>query len=808
MLTALSAWAFSNLVVANSSPVTPVAESPELLQNLNKALESLGPDYEPRTEHFNSNKQPTYINRLILERSPYLLQHAHNPVNWFPWGEEAFKRAKETNKPIFLSVGYATCHWCHVMEKQSFENEEVARYMNEYFVTVKVDREQRPDVDSTFMTTVQMLTGSGGWPMSVFLTPDAKPFFGGTYYPPEQFVDLLKRVDQVWLTNQSDLETEAEKISTALASLNANQGTASEVGQQVIDDGIARLLENFDSFEGGFGGAPKFPRAPMLFLLLSEAQRSGDASVVEALDFTLQSIAAGGIHDQIGGGFHRYAVDNSWLVPHFEKMLYNQALMARLYTQTWLLTGKQEHARTATRTLDYLLRDMRSEEGGFYSATDADSDGGEGLYFIWDAAEIEEILGEDAEFATRVWNITEEGNFEDSNILHLTDSHQTIAEALNLTSIEYSQKLDKVGDILLEHRKTRVPPLRDEKILTGWNGLVITALAEAGLHLNRPDYTEAAAKAANFLLTNNRQHIEGKDLPRLYRSYFLDSATIDGNHTDYAFLAEGLIALYDATQDKKWLTHAQDLVEVMDEDFKDTANGGYFMGRLDTGGVALPTRPKELYDNSIPSGNSSTLRVLVQLWHRTGDFKYQTAANELIAAFSPTLTQMPNEMGYMVKSTSELLEGETGALRYAGFGKVRASASVDTANKLTIAIDIAPGWHINSVSPKQKYLIGTSLTDSNGDPLKNVRYPDEKLTKLAFEESVLSLYDGFIEITAELPRRNQSVSRSSNPSDDAVTSSTALYPLQLQLQTCSDEICLAPETLTISVPTTEPVAAK
>ena len=813
-LLVMSFWgAFSlNSAIASENagpPQMPVPESPELLQNLQKALEGLGADYEPRTEHLNTDKQPTYINRLILEKSPYLLQHAHNPVNWFPWGEEAFARAKETNKPIFLSVGYATCHWCHVMERQSFENEEVARYMNEYFVTVKVDREQRPDVDSTFMTAVQMLTGSGGWPMSVFLTPEGKPFYGGTYFPPDPFVELLKRVDQVWLTNQADLETEAEKISTALASLNSNQGTATTVGQQVIDDGVARLLENFDSFEGGFGGAPKFPRAPMLFLLLSEAQRSGDASVVEALDFTLQSIAAGGIHDQIGGGFHRYTVDNSWLVPHFEKMLYNQALMARLYTQAFLLTGKAEHARTATRTLDYLLRDMRSEDGGFYSATDADSDGGEGLYFIWNAEEIKQLLGEDAEFATRVWNITEEGNFEDSNILHLSDSFQTLAAEMDLTPGEFTAKLDKVGNILLEHRNTRVRPIRDEKILTGWNGLVITALAQAGMHLNQPQYIDAAIKTAEFLLKTNRQQIEGKDLPRLYRSYFLGSATIDGNQTDYAYLAEGLVALFDATQDKRWLEQAQQLVAVMDEDFKDEAGGGYFMGRLETGGVELPTRPKELYDNSLPSGNSATLRVLVQLWHRTGDFKYQNAANELIAAFSPTLAEMPNELGYMVKSTSELLDGETGALRYAGFGKVRASASIDKQNKLSVAIDIAPGWHINSVSPRQKYLIGTSLTDINGETLANTQYPDEKLTTLAFEKSELALYDGSIKITADMPQLNQLDTNSSNDvngsnTDSMTTGATALYPLQLQLQTCSDEICLAPETIIINVPTVTP----
>jgi len=810
-LTIITLWLSNTASSADkdSLPATPIAESAELLATLQNALTELGPDYKPRTEHFNNNQQPTYINRLILERSPYLLQHAHNPVNWFPWGEEAFSRARETNKPIFLSVGYATCHWCHVMEKQSFENEDIARYLNEYFVTIKVDREQRPDVDSTFMSAVQMLTGSGGWPMSVFMTPQGKPFYGGTYFPPEQFEELVKRVDQVWLTNQADLEQEAVKISTALASLNANQGTATKVGQQVIDDGVKRLLENFDSFEGGFGHAPKFPRAPMLFLLLTQAQRNGNAGAINALDFTLHSIAAGGIHDQIGGGFHRYTVDNSWLVPHFEKMLYNQALMARLYTQAFLLTGKLEHARTATRTLDYLLRDMQASEGGFYSATDADSDGGEGLYFIWNTTEIEEMLGEDAEFATRVWNITEEGNFEESNILHLTQSFQALASELDLSDAEFTEKLDKVGNILLEHRNSRVPPLRDEKILTGWNGLVITALAQAGLHLDQPRYIEAAEKTARFLLKTSRKEISGKKLPRLHRSHFLGSSTIDGNHTDYAYLAEGLIALFDATQNTQWLNQAAELVQVMDEDFKDDENGGYFMGPLKAGGVALPTRPKEIYDSSIPSGNSVALRVLVQLWHRTGDFKYQNAANELIAAFSPTLTEIPNELGYMVKSTSELLNGESGALRYAGFGKVRTRATINDENRLQVAIDVAPGWHINSVSPRQEYLIATQLTDAAGEPLVNTKYPDEKLAKLDFEESVLSLYDGSIQITADLPPSLSEQNQSNDDAatgDEAVTTSSSAYTLQLQLQTCSDEICLAPETLTLQVPSVTFVA--
>jgi uncharacterized protein YyaL (SSP411 family) len=793
--------ATAKTAATNDLPKTPVSESPQLLEQLRSALTALGPDYKPRTEHFGDNQQPVYINRLILERSPYLLQHAHNPVNWFPWGEEAFSRAKETNKPIFLSVGYATCHWCHVMERQSFESEEIARYMNEYFITVKVDREQRPDVDSTFMTAVQMLTGSGGWPMSVFLTPDGKPFFGGTYFPPDQFEDLLKRVDQVWLTNQQDLEAEAEKISTALASLNENQGTAKTVGQQVVEDGIARLLESFDNFEGGFGSAPKFPRAPMLFLLLSEAQRSGDAAVIEALDFTLRSIAAGGIHDQIGGGFHRYAVDNSWLIPHFEKMLYNQALMARLYTQTFLLTGKAEHARTARRTLDYVLREMRSTQGGFYSATDADSDGGEGLFFIWQEEEIDRLLGDDAAFAKRVWNITAEGNFEDSNILHLVDSHETLADEFGLSMSEFTKKLDAVGQVLLDHRATRAPPLLDDKILTGWNGLVITALAQAGMHLQNTMYIDEAIAAAEFLLEHNIREVQHSKMPRLYRSYYLDSASIDATLSDYAYLAEGLIALYDATQNTKWLQQAQQFMNVMDADFKDENNGGYFMGSSATAGVTLPTRPKELYDNSIPSGNAAALRVLVQLWHRTGDFAYQNAANELISAFSHTLTEMPDSMGYMVKSTDELMRGETGSLRYTGFGKVRASASVDIHNKLTVAIDIAPGWHINSESPKQKNLIATALTDMQGNPLPNTQYPQEKLTKLSFEKSVLSLYDGAIKITADLPTGNQSDASSSNSGTEPSDHVTSLYPVLLQVQTCSDEICLAPETLQISVPT-------
>ncbi|NIN31188.1 MAG: DUF255 domain-containing protein, partial [Hydrogenophaga sp.] len=401
---------------------TPVkAPYPPALQTqLRAALAARGADYRPRTEHLLANGAPEFTNRLILQDSPYLLQHAHNPVDWYPWGEEAFARARRENKPVFLSIGYSTCHWCHVMERESFDSKAIARILNADFIAIKVDRERRPDVDASYMTAVTLLTGRGGWPLSAFLTPDGNLFFGGTYFPPDAFAEILSRVLELWQKNPALLFSESAKVAEAVASTMANRGTVKEVGASAIVAAVNATLERHDSLEGGFSEAPKFPSEPLLFLLLEHALRTGDEQALEAAETTLQAMARGGIYDQVGGGFHRYSIDPQWLVPHFEKMLYNQANLARLYTEAYRLTGHAGYQRIARQTLDYVLRDMTSPEGAFYSATDADSEGEEGAFFLWTPAQLRAVLGEqDAALAMALYGVSENGNFEGRSILHL-----------------------------------------------------------------------------------------------------------------------------------------------------------------------------------------------------------------------------------------------------------------------------------------------------------------------------------------------------------------------------------------------------
>lgn len=752
--------------------------SEDLQRQMREAFKAKGDSYSPRTEHFDDNGDPRYFNRLIFEDSPYLLQHAHNPVNWYPWGEEAFALAKEINKPVFLSIGYATCHWCHVMERESFENEEIAEQMNRDYVAVKVDREQLPDVDATYMTAVQLLTGGGGWPMSTFLQADGKPFHGGTYYPPTVFSDLLGQVADVWQNDQQRVSGFAEQLSEAVSIGNALSGTAREVGDREIARARAELLGSFDDLQGGFGPAPKFPRESALAFLLELAQRDGDEEALEAANFTLQRIAAGGIHDHVAGGFHRYAVDPDWLIPHFEKMLYNQAWLARTYMQAYTLTGDTEHARTAKRVLDYVLREMTGDKGGFYSATDADSEGGEGMFFIWTKEQLVSVLGEeDAALAIDVWGVTEEGNFEERNILYLRGSIAEVAANFNLTPAVLSQKLDEFTARLLPVRNTREPPLTDRKVITEWNAMMATTFVMAYEVYQQHEYLDAAIEAVEFVWQNNR-----KDQAHLFRAHFNGQSSIAGSQADYAYLAQAMLALFDVTGDDAWMTRTVEIIDVMNAEFWDTEQGGYFMGSVRAGGAALPSRPKDLFDNAVATGNSIALQVLSRMWHRTGENQYRERAEKLLNAFATNLEQGASAYAYLLVGALELLNGESGARMYGGRGtvKVEARASVDG---VAVNISTAPGWHINAAEPLQDYLIKTQLSAAEGEPLSNVAYPSAVRRVLGFQSEELALYEGEFSITAQQPE-----------GDNPVRS------IELQLQACSDEICLAPETLVLKVP--------
>lgn len=760
---------------ATHSATDAVHLPPELVEELKAATIARGQDYVPRTEHFNEDGSPAYTNRLILEDSPYLIQHAHNPVNWYPWGTEAFAAAKEQNKPIFLSIGYATCHWCHVMERESFENEEIAQQMNESYIAIKVDREQLPDVDATYMTAVQMLTGGGGWPMSTFLQSEGKPFHGGTYMPPAVFSQTLADIINVWDVDEPRVQKFADQLSAAVDESNRIGGEARNVGEREITAARDSLLKVHDDLQGGFGTAPKFPREPSLFFLLDLAARNGDQDALNAANFTLQRISAGGIHDQIAGGFHRYAVDNDWLTPHFEKMLYNQAALSRVYMQAYAITGDVEHLRTSRRTLDYVIREMTTKQGGFYSATDADSEGEEGLFFIWTPAQLISILGQkDAELAMLVWGVTEEGNFEEHNILHMQGPIHEVAADVGLTPVDLTSKLTLFSEKLLKERVKRIPPLTDRKVISEWNGMMITAFAESYDLIKEPAYLQAAVNAAEFVWDKNYRG-DGT----LYRAHFNGSSSIEASQPDYAFMAEAMLALYDATGEQRWIDRVEILTKTMLEKFWDQEHGGFFIGEATASGAPLPSRPKDLFDSATPTGNSVALRVFTKLWYRTGDLKHREYAEALLAAFSGFLELDASGFGYLLIGANELLNGENGHRQFAARGKVKAVARRGAGNQVEVIIDVAPGWHINAEKPLQDYLIGTKLTGANDQPLANTVYPVAEKRVLGFQRAELALYEGAVKLSAVMPEGESAVA--------------------VQVQACSDEICLAPETLSLKL---------
>ena len=749
---------------------------PALARALLSAFENKDDSYTPRTEHFLVDGRPKYINRLIREDSPYLLQHAHNPVNWYPWGEEAFNTAKRQNKPVFLSIGYATCHWCHVMERESFESEAIAALMNESFISIKVDREQLPDIDALYMNAVMLMNGSGGWPMSSFLDTDGRTFYGGTYFQPDHFTSLLKRIRTLWITNQPILLDQAVQIADALKQANDLSATAMQVGARQIDTAVAAALNRFDDFQGGFGDAPKFPQESLLFFLLDHAERSGNADALNAAHFSLQRMAAGGIHDQIGGGFHRYSVDNDWLVPHFEKMLYNQGSLARNYTQAYRLTGDEDHARTARRILDHVLRDMRSDDGLFYSATDADSDGGEGRFFTWTPAELVEVLGrKEAEVAGKIWGVIQSGHLEERSILHRPLSIEELAAILETDAASLYAERDQLGDKLFTHRQMRVPPLRDEKIITAWNGLMITALAEAFDSLGDKRYQGAAVEAAENLWKSARPAPD-----TLWRIRFNGKTSIDARQSDYAFFAEALLSLYDITGDAVWLNRAEELTADMLDLFWDQANGGFYMAPANNAVTALIVRPKDLHDSSMPTGNAVALRVLSRLFNRTGKPEYSEYADKLIAFFAGALERQSDGHYYLMTGISEYLLGETGPRQYGARGVLKTTVAKAGDGPIAVQIDISPGWHINSNQPYQDYLIPTMLSASDGT-LESIVYPDPIDRQLGFERSVLSLYEGSVTLKAQAAEPD-------------------VRQLQIRLQACSDKVCLPPETLKLTIP--------
>jgi uncharacterized protein YyaL (SSP411 family) len=593
-------------------------------------------------------------NRLIDEISPYLLQHSTNPVDWYPWGKEALDAAKERDVPILLSIGYSACHWCHVMEKESFEIPEVAKIMNSGFVNIKVDREERPDIDSIYMKAVQSMTGQGGWPLTAFLTPSGQPFYGGTYFPPQprhglpSFTQILDAIQSAYTEKKEAVFQNASEIQQLLEQ-NVLEKSPQEIaetlshteGQNLIDHSLAFLATRFDPIHGGFGPAPKFPQPVVLEFLLQNYSHSHSSKTLNMVEHTLTKMAEGGIQDHLGNGFHRYSVDSQWLVPHFEKMLYDNALLSRLYLHAFQLTSNQEFKTTAERTLDHIVQDMSSPEGGFYSALDADSEGEEGTFYIWTKTEIYKILGDTlASLFTSYYGVSDMGNFEGKNILYISQDLKNIAEKEGLEYNELQQQLEKARELLFQARESREKPFRDDKILSGWNGMAIRALAEAGGALDNVTYLKSAIKALNFIFSKMR-----KD-DRLLHCYKDGKTSGYGFLEDYAAIGNAAVAVYEATLEPQWLDEIKWVTDKIIELFWDQEKRIFFDGPAD--GEILIVRPRDIMDNATPSGNSLAVDLLLKTSQLFGNDYHREISECVLDRETPLMTQFPSGFGRLL----------------------------------------------------------------------------------------------------------------------------------------------------------------
>jgi uncharacterized protein YyaL (SSP411 family) len=729
------------------------------------------------------------------------LQHAHNPVDWYPWGQEALERARKEDKPIFLSIGYAACHWCHRLSSESFENEAIAQVMNEHFVNIKVDREERPDLDDLYMMAVQLSTGSGGWPMSVFLTPDLKPFYCGTYFPPTDrygrpgFATVLTQIAEAWRERRADVEAVAERTVAAVRDYSTLQAEEGQLGPDLIFRAIDGLIERFDGTHGGFGGAPKFPPAMALDLIMRELARLPSGGRADRLRqivmLTLDRMAQGGLYDQIGGGFHRYSTDHRWLVPHFEKMLYDNALLVPVYLEAHRLTGDDFYTRIARETLDFTLREMTHPEGGFYSTLDADSEGEEGKFYVWTPGEVIRVLGaQDGALFCQIYDITPAGNFEGHSIPHLEKSIAEWAQDQWQKPEELQARLDAMRARLLEARARRVRPGLDDKILTSWNGLMVRAMARAALALGEARYRKAAERAATFVLT----HLQRDG--RLLRSWRDGRAPLAGFHDDYAFFIVALLDLHEATGDDRWLTEARRLTAAMNELFWDEGAGGYFFTPHD--GESLIARLKSPEDNAIPSGNSMAALALVRLATIGDDDAMRERAGRLLESHAAAMRRMSQAFPQMLVAADLYLEKFGGTMGGRAAGGRRAAEPVVQARLLVGAeapapgetfpaavwLWIAPGWHVNANAPRprQSYLIPTEvdLAPEPGFTLARTLYPEARSVKLGFSEEELRVYEGETFIGVEIK-----VASGVTPGDHRLR-------LRLRYQPCGEQECLAP----------------
>ncbi len=634
----------------------------ELQDQIKTMAKQRGLNYKPRTKHLGKNGRAKYNNRLFLESSPYLLQHAHNPVNWYPWGDEAFKTAREKGLPILLSIGYSTCHWCHVMEEESFEDVEIAKYINENYIAIKVDREERPDVDAIYMSAVQAMTGRGGWPMTVWLTPDRKPFYGGTYFPARDgdrgasmgFLTLLGKVKESYDQNPDMISQASTRLTEIIQQMLVPEKGSAPPLEPVLRTAVAQLKNGYDKINGGVMGAPKFPSTMPVRLLLRYYRRTSDKDVLEMAEQTLFKMAAGGIYDQVGGGFHRYATDEKWLVPHFEKMLYDNALLIMAYLEGYQVSGHKEFKQIVDDSLLYIKREMTAPGGGFYSATDADSltpdgESEEGYYFTWTKKELETILGKkNVGIIAQYFNVTAKGNFENRNILNIKHPPEVTAKDHNISEAILSDVILETKSTLYAHRNQRPLPLRDEKILTAWNGLMISAFARAGLVLGNSEYIRIAKIAAKFILENLYHDNQ------LYRSYKDGKAVHKAYLDDFAFFIAALLDLFEADPDPYWFESAVALEKIMSNHFEDKIDGGYFMTADNH--EQLIAREKPGVDGAVPSGNSVAAMSLLRLYEFTANDAYRKRAVDTFASFSRLFESNPLGISEMLMALDYSLD--------------------------------------------------------------------------------------------------------------------------------------------------------
>lgn len=719
-----------------------------------------------------------WTNHLIQETSPYLLLHAHNPVDWYPWGDEALARAKAENKLIFLSVGYATCHWCHVMEREVFSNPEIAATMNRNFINIKVDREERPDLDAIYMTATQLLIQRGGWPNSVFLTPDLKPFYAGTYFPPTDmpgrpgFPTILDAVHEAWVTRETEVIESANQISATIESATStgfSALTAPPLDDSLTDTALEYLRRTYSRADGGFGDAPKFPTPANLAFLLSTYERTPDESLLEMVTRTLDMMAYGGIYDQIGGGFHRYAVDANWRIPHFEKMLYDNAQLAKVYLQAYHLTRKDRYRRIAEETFAFVLREMTSPEGGFYSALDAETDAEEGKYYVWTAAEIQEALGEErGSRLAEVYGVDQGANFSGKNVLYVPGG--AAAEA---TLADIAPDREK----LLTARQKREYPLLDTKIIVNWNGLMIEALAYGYQILGEDRYLRAAAKAARFILETLR-----KPNGELVHTYTAGEVKPDVYLDDYAFFVRGLLGIHQATGDATWVDPARTLTDRMIRLFWDAKNGGFYYTKADA--KHLIVRTKNPYDSAVPSGNSVAIENLLTL--QTG---YREYARRTLNCFAASMAQSPSSfMSMHVALNRYLTSTQEREADPQPIAKIRIEATSregSDVHAVKVRLTIQDDWHLNANPTSQENLIPTTLSVDPDAPVEiiNAVYPKGTSKQLGFNAGKLDVYEGRFDIWVWLKRK-----------PDAKQAGDIPVTLKLTYQACSDTECLLPET--------------